>query len=275
MPSLIKKRGSDVWFVRFRHQGQDRVKSTGETDRRMALKHLKTATAEVRLELTVDDRMEEILLQLGRMPDEPREKVRLRLLAKLQAAADRNLPLTDVWCEWLKVPKQTGRITLAGYEAVWNRFKGWLTREHPQYEHLAQITETDADVYSEDLWNSKVAPVTYNLHISFLRRLWTQLKSKAGVRDNIWQNIKRQEKLTVSHEALNEEQLTEVIGSAQGELRNLILVGLLTGLRLKDAVYLNVESYNRETQQLKVMPFKTRRKNKKITIPVHPQLLPL
>lgn len=275
MPSLIKKRGSDVWFVRFRHHGQDRVRSTGETDRRNALKHLKTATAEIRLERTVDDRMEEILLQLRRMPDEPREKARLRLLAKLQAAADRSLPLADVWTEWLRVPKQTSPITLAGYEAVWKRFKEWLSRVRPQYAHLAQITEADAKAYSEELWSSKVSPVTYNLHVSFLRRLWTQLKLKAGVTSDVWQDIERQEKRTFSHESLTKEQLVAVIGSANGELRNLLLVGLLTGLRLKDAVHLNASHYNQKTQLLTVTPFKTRRKNKRVTIPVHLQVLPL
>lgn len=105
--------------------------------------------------------------------------------------------------------------------------------------------------------------------------MWTQLKLKAGLGSNIWQDIERQEKQTVSHEALNKEQLASVIGSATGEMRNLFLVGLLTGLRLKDAVHLNASGYNSKVRLLTVVPFKTRRKNKRVAIPAHPQLLPL
>ena len=65
MPSLIKKSGSDVWFICF---GQDRLKSSGETDWRKDRKQLKTGDAEAQLDRTVDDRVEEIPLQLRDMP---------------------------------------------------------------------------------------------------------------------------------------------------------------------------------------------------------------
>ena len=82
MPTLIKKAGSDVWYIRFRHNGQDRLQSTGETDWSKARKQLKTADAEARLDRTVDDHMGEILTLLQNMPTRAREEARQRLLSQ-------------------------------------------------------------------------------------------------------------------------------------------------------------------------------------------------
>jgi integrase len=278
MPTLIKKSGSDVWFIRYRNSGQDRLKSTGETDKKEAKKQLKTAEREAQLERTVDDRMDEILLQLRNMPDvEQREQARHRLLSRLQAAADRKVTVADTWAEWRKVPRKTSEVTIAGYDAVWKRFRGWLSEHHPAYEHLAQITAADARGYSRNLWDSRITVTTYKLHLSFLCRVWRELKADAGLVENVWSDLVREkmDKETVSRKPLTRDQLTTIIKSATGELRNMYLVGLLTSLRLKDVVFLNAANFNEAENVLQVTPFKTRRKNKVVTIPVHPQLVKL
>ena len=280
MPSLIKKTGSDVWFIRFRHNGQDRLKSTGESDWRKARKQLKTADAEARLDRTVDDRMEEILLQLRNMPDaEQREEARQRLLGKLQSAADRKIAIADAWAEWRRVPRKTSEITIAGYDAVWKRFRSWLTEHRPAYQHLGQITAADSRAYSRSLWDSRITVTTYKLHLSFLCRVWRELKADAGLVENIWADLVREkmDKETVSREALTIDQLKKIIGDASGELRDMFRVGLLTSLRLKDVVLLDSSKFFEDEGLLKLIPYKLRRKgqNAQVKIPVHPQLLPI
>lgn len=281
MPTLIKKAGSDVWFVRFRNNGQDRLKSTGETDWQKARKQLKTAEAEARLERTVDDRMEEILLQLRNMPDaEQREQARQRLLAKLQSAAERKIKIADAWAEWRKGVKKTTEITIAGYDAVWKRFKLWLDGHRPGYEHLGQITTTDAKAYSQNLWASRVTVTTYKLHLSFLCRVWRELKNEGGLLENIWTELvkEKMDKEAVPRKVLSKDQLATVISSAKGELRDMILLGLFTGLRLKDVALLDASKFDAASEKLSLIPFKTRRKGERarVEIPIrHESLIQL
>ena len=111
--------------------------------------------------------------------------------------------------------------------------------------------------------------------MSFLDRFWRELRVEAGLVENIWRDIKKQRKNTVSHEAFSRDQLTKIIQSATGELKGMLLVGLLSSLRLKDVVYLDKSKFFEAEGILKLKPFKTKRLDKWVRIPVHPQLLPL
>lgn len=269
---------SGVFFVRLRTNGQDRVKSTDTSDRDEAIKEYKRIRADSRLELSADDRMEEILAQLQNMPDEKRrEETRLQLLAKLQNAAAHKMLITAAWQEWRNIPKKATEITIAGYDAVWKRFGLWLAAQRPAYQYLGQISAADARAYSRHLWESRVTVTTYKLHLSFLSRVWRELKPDAGLPENIWTDLvsETMDKETVSRKPLSKEQLTKIIQNAKGELREMFQMGLLTSLRLKDVVFLGETHYVADEGVLKVMPFKTRRKKKEVTIPVHPQLLPI
>jgi integrase len=275
MPTLVKKPGSETWYIRFRHNGTDRLKSTGETDRRKARKQLKAADAEVRLDRTVDDHMEEILAKLKNMPDAVRrEEARVRLLSKLQQAAERKLLITDAWAKWLEIPKDTGEATISGYKSVWQQFASWLSASRPSYSFLGQVTAPDAGAYSKHLWSTNCTGRTFNLHVSFLNRFWRELKTE-GLVENVWKDIEKRLKNTVSHEALSREELTKIIQDATGELKGMLLVGLLSSLRLKDVVFLDSSKFIEAEGILKLRPFKTKRLDKWVRIPVHPQLLPL
>jgi integrase len=280
MPALIKKPGSDVWFIRFRHNGQDRIKSTGETGKHEARKKLKAAIKEVQRELTVDDRMDEIVGQLRNMPDAgQRELTRQRLLSKLQQAANRKMLIANAWAEWKKLPRTTGSATLAGYDAVWRQFSSWLTAHRPNCTHLGEITTADSAAYSKHLFATRVTVGTYKLHLSFLSRVWRELKTEAGLVENVWADLLKvkMDKNVISRVALSKEQLATIIKSATGELKNMYLVGLLTSLRLKDVALLDASKFDEASGLLSLIPFKTRRKGERarVKIPAHPQLLSL
>jgi site-specific recombinase XerD len=56
------------------------------------------------------------------------------------------------------------------------------------------------------------------------------------------------------------------------EWKTCILIGFYTGVRLGDAVGMNVESFDFDKHVLKVRPQKTSRKKRDLVIPLHPQL---
>lgn len=270
------KSESGVYFVRLRNGGKDRIKTTGKTDLEEARAEYKKLKGDVRLERTVYERLDDILEQVANMPEvEQREQARQNLIAKLQAEAERKVLIKDAWGEWLKIPKDTGAATLAGYQAVWRQFSAWVSEHRPSYTFLGQINAVDSGQYSKHLWSSNCTGRTFNLHTSFLNRFWREMRVEAGLVENIWREIKKQRKNTVSHEAFSREQLTKIIQSATGELRGMLLVGLLSSLRLKDVVYLDASKYIEAEGILKLRPFKTKRLDKWVRIPIHPQLLPL
>jgi len=201
------------------------------------------------------------------------------LLAKLQGAAESKVLVANAWAEWRKIPRKTTEATIAGYDAVWKRFRSWLSDQHPSYEHLGQINGRDARSYSKHLWQSRITVTTYKLHLSFLCRVWRELKDDAGLLENIWTDLVREkmDKQAISRKVLTKDQLASVIGSATGELRDMILLGLFTGLRLKDVALLDASKFDAASGKLSLIPFKTRRKGEqaRVEIPIHRQLIPL
>jgi integrase len=265
------KSDSGVYFVRFRNGGKDRIKSTGKTDWEEAVEEYKKFRADVRLERTVHERMDDILEQLKNMPDaKAREEARRQLLAKLQGAAESKVLIADAWGEWRKGVKKTTEITIAGYEAVWKRFKLWLEAHRQSYQHLGQIATADAKSYSQDLWASRITVTTYKLHLSFLCRVWRELKNEGGLLENVWSDLVKEQmdKEAVSRSVLTADQLATVIQKATGELRDMIRVGLFTGLRLKDVALLDASKFDKAAGKLSLIPFKTRRKGEKARVEI-------
>lgn len=274
------KSKSGVWFVRLRNNGRDRLVTTGKTDEDEAKTEYDRIKATARNERTIDQRMDDIVTELHALPDaEQREETRKRLLAKLQTAAQRKVLISEAWEKWLAIPRTTGQATIDGYAAAWKRFRGWLVEHHSVYEHLGQVMATDAVAYSKDLWAENVTVSTYKLHLFLLARVWRELEAEAGLIENVWLPLLKQkmEKQVIAKKQLSLDQLKKIITSAKGEMQWLYQVGLLTSLRLKDVLFLDKTKYDANTGMLSLIPFKVRRKGEpaRVTIPVHPGLLPL
>jgi integrase len=79
---------------------------------------------------------------------------------------------------------------------------------------------------------------------------------------------------TVSHEALTPNQLKAVLTTTKGDLQTLLLIGVYTALRLKDACLLKWTCVDLERNTITVTPSKTsRRSGKVVCLPIHPVLL--
>lgn len=262
---------SGIWFIRSRSDGKDRIVSTFTKDREEAEKVYDRLKSEVQLIRSVDDRMDEILEQLRNMPElAKREEARQRLLRKLQGAAEAKVLISAAWAEWRKGVKKTTEITIAGYSAVWKRFALWLGEQHPSYTHLAQINRGDAKAYSHHLWASRITVTTYKLHLSFLCRVWRELKNEAGLIENVWTDFvkEKMDKEAISRKKLSAEQLATLVNNATGELRDMLRLGFWTGLRLKDVALLDASKFDAASAKLRLIPFKTRRKGEKAIVEI-------
>jgi integrase len=227
--------------------------------------------------------LEPLLLDLLlELPESEREVQRSRLAKKLMAGQKHKLLIEKGWEIWKANPnkKRTPKSsTLAGYEAVWKRFKKWAGLKELDYFH--EIQEKDAKDYATDLWTSHVSPATFNAHIKFLSSAFTLLDTEAGLSENVWRKITRKESEQTGKRNFTEDEIRTVFEKSNGNMRVMFTIGLFTGLRLGDVVNLRADEIDNDRFKgsarpgfIVVLPLKVERKGKekKVELPIHDAL---
>jgi len=87
---------------------------------------------------------------------------------------------------------------------------------------------------------------------------------------NPWADMKTLDKETQGRENFTPEELVAICSKAKGATRYMIGIGLYTGMRLGDVVSLRWADIGRD--KIEIIPMKTKRKGKQITLPIHPVL---
>src|SRR5258706_7150718 len=118
---------------------------------------------------------------------------------------------------------------MAGYSAIWKRFKSWAEKNGLEYFH--ELLAEHAEKYSEDLWTSKISPSTFNAHIKFLTGVFALLENQAGLGENVWRRITRKDKTPdQGRRNLSEDELRNVLERAVGNQRGMFAIGLVNGV---------------------------------------------
>jgi len=253
--------------------------STGKERKADALAEMRRMVKEQSGTLDTEEAFKTLLAIFKREEDSPdvTPQRRLELLAKRQeygrrllgAQADK-LELSEAWRAWEESPlkRNPGKKTREGYFGEWKRFSGWATAKG--LRHLHEVNAAHVEEYAGNLWASGVTPGTYNAHVKFLKSLFRCLKNRAGLVANPWELIPTKNNERESRRAFTPEELATICGRATGSLRYMLGLGLYTGLRLGDIVCLRWADVNFDAAEISVLPMKTRRLRKKITIPMHP-----
>jgi len=246
------------------------TKTTGKTDKREAM----TRLAEIMRPFLVEDDAATLASVKAHL-----EGTRAELAAITEA---RNPPptLARVWDCFLASPARpdSGDATLRQYETEWNRFAGWLSREHADLRHLHEVTPAMAADYARDLAAAKVSASTFNQHRNLLRMLWRVLGDECRLASNPWDKImpRKLNALASRKRALTPGQFDSLLAAVEGDpdLRDLFLLLAWTGLRRVDAVLLAWGCVDFARRVLTVAPVKTgRRTGKQVHIPLFPAAL--
>lgn len=107
---------------------------------------------------------------------------------------------------------------------------------------FAEVTEDMAVKYATEL-GKRFAGSTYNKHLDSLAAVWKALGSANGVKVNPWDGIARKRLEAHSRRALTAKEITKLLATAKGEYRDLIIIGLRTGMRLGDCCNLKWEDF--------------------------------
>lgn len=296
MAQVFKRSG--VWYARFMHNGKDYFRSTGilvasrsrksiEESKAAAEAELSRMLAEISGRESVDALFARLTEALALLPTREQEPKRITLAERLRKGIATSLAISDAWQAWLDNPKKRNPspATVEMYRAYWGRddakkhgrktkngFKTWLTKTHPEIAQVHEISPQLAEEYATHLWQSGIAPRTYNGAIKFLRSMFKVLKMRAGLAADVWEDISKQENETEGRRNLTTKELRNICAKGEGVLRYWIAIGLYTGLRLGDVVTLRWSEVDFDTHVIKRVPSKTRRKGRLITFPLHPVL---
>jgi len=268
MGSILKRSGSPYFYARFMVDGEEKWISTKKTKRREAQAIADAYENAARGDSSVEDQFNVFLKMLAATPAPQQDTKYAEYAARLLRHRTEVLLIADAWPAWLGIPKNTSATTISSYDAIWRRFSKWIAEHKIEYVH--EVTPLHAQDYAADIWRSHVAPATYNKHVMFLRSMFGTIKAKAGLLLNPWADLKHLDNETQGRKNFTPEELTAICSKATGTTRYMIGIGLYTGMRLGDVIGLRWSDISRD--KIKIIPLKTRRKGKEVSMPIHPVL---
>lgn len=243
----IYRRGT-TWWARWTADGRQHRVSTGTNDEAEARRILADIMADYAVPHTGS--------QAERM-----ERIRRRLVDSL-AAAERDaatLRVADAWEAWetCQTRPDCSAATLRQYRCQWGRFERWIRARHPRAAAMRAVTPAIADEYMASLRGLSAS--TANKHLVLLRSIWHALRRRIGAAESPWEDIRRRVEEPHTRRELSADELSAVVGTADGEMRRLLIVGIYTGLRLGDAARLDWSSIDLGSGIITIAPRKTRR----------------
>jgi integrase len=190
------------------------------------------------------------------------------------------LLIHDAWDEYENSPNrpQSGANTLSNYCRQFEQFTEWLAVQYPTVDHLAQVDEEIAEAYANYL-ESALAPATFNAHRDTLHRITRVLSRKAGMTHNPWNDIAKKPLDTIVRDELTAAEVQILFNKLADESYTLtnrheweviFHAGAFAGLRLADAVLMTWDCVNLKRNELSLIPIKTQRKKKRVSLPLHP-----
>lgn len=257
--TLINKGEGRAWLARWVYKGEVFYRTTGETDKKKALKQLEVITRPYREKRAID--VERNLL--------------LRIQSMQECVAKNILPIDRIWTEFAKklkhddVSSGTSKI----YEGAVNHLMRWFKSKT---KDASGITTKLAEEYLDEL-DSSIGTNTYNIRLVLFKRIWKSLKDDFRLDDEVWEKFKKKKAAKSSRRTMQNVEIADVISNAETkDMRLLLTIGLYTGLRISDSSLLKWSEVDFEKKVLRVRPIKTRKHmDGPIEIPIHPALLKL
>jgi integrase len=302
MASLYIRDG--VWYYRFWRDGQEFRKSTGikapakgtnfyKESKLQAEAVLYRKLAERTASESIEALVERLEEAIACLPQNEATARRIGIADRLRRNVSARLSIDEAWDCWVVHPNRgiANNATVNMYLGYWGRkgrsngFRNWLAKHHSSIRFLNEITESIAEDYAAYLRSKQLAPRSFNGAIKFLFSMFKTLRSKAGLHNNIWESIRRIPNQTEGRRNLSLNEINKVCAAAEGEYRHLIILGLYTGLRLGDCATLKWDAgwhvngtgsklgVFLDEKLIRIIPSKTKGKNKSITIPLHPILV--
>lgn len=253
--TIIARNG---WLsIRWLEDGKIRQESIDLKDtkrnREAAAKILESKTGLAKL-LTQQQRLD---LLIKEQEDIAKKIARLKSIASGKAS----LTLAGLVDAFRKSPyrKDCPPAQLDRYCARLSAFVTWAGEDTP----LMAVTDATAADYAAVL-AGKFSGASFNKHVAALKICWTALEKSGSVDANPWATLARKRNESHTRRALSDAEVSKILATAKGEMRDLILIGLHTGLRLGDAAQLRWENFGKGCVEVK-----TAKTGALVSLPAH------
>ncbi len=212
-----------------------------------------------------------------------KEQIILHIGEAKELYSENNIRLEDVWELYIKKSSQRSSVdTLENYKRQWHKFHNWLIDSYPNITSLNEVTSDISLEYGRVLdIEDKYSTSTFNQHRNTLISIFKVLISRITHIPNPWLEISRKTTPGSTRKELSVSELKMVLDKFDDdtfyllykeEMKLLFQIGIFTGLRLIDCVYLKWADINFDADMIHCIPRKTRRFAKSISIPIHPTL---
>lgn len=249
-PALRRKKGSGtiiarngILLMRWREEGKVRQESTGLADTQANREKAEAMLAK-KTQLGTLLSKEEKLALLIRELEGAKAKI-----AELQEIAKPRLTLAGLADAFERSPyrKDCSEKQLAIYLQQLGAFVKWTGDKSIPF---AAVNDRMAAKYATYL-AQHFSGNTFNKHTNCLALVWKAVGRTEGIKDNPWADIERKRIDGHTRRVLTKDEIAKILEVATGETRDLILIGLHTGLRLGDAAHLRWENFVGDAVQVK------------------------
>ena len=255
--SLINKGEGRAWLARWVYKGEVFYRTTGETDKKKALKKLEYITRPYREKRAID--VERNLLN--------------RIRSLQENVSKEKLLITDLWTVFAKKLKNDDVTdsTEKCYEGFVSVMVEWMKK---RVKYVNDITQKIAEEYLEHL-ASTVGATTYNIRLVLFKRIWKALSNDYMMEADVWENFKKKKVAKTSRRTVNNFEIGKVLAKADTfDMKLLLTIGIYTGLRISDCALLKWCDVDIEHKIIRTIPIKTRKHmDAPVEIPIHPTLL--
>jgi integrase len=262
-PKNLTKIGN-TYYIRYMENGKPIKKSLNTTVEREAVKKRNVLLRSVR-----DVKVEtDVIIKIARAK-------------KLYTS--KAFSINATWSKFNKDLERNGTTddTKKRHYHKWNNFELWLNNKHTEIINLNQISKDIAKEYADILISSSISNKVYNETIGLLCRVLEYFKEDADISINPFNKsiIARRPKNPISRKEFSEQETLTLLKSIpnfnikhKNEYEVLFHIGTWSGLRLKDVCLLKWEYVNFHTNNIYIIPAKTKKYATRVKIPIHPIL---
>lgn len=280
MATVFQKPGSPYWYTAyFDGDGKRRYRSTKCKNRSKAI----TAGAEMeRAARKTSSQDEESTRRIYSILEEASEKAikgtltessARQLLSRILEASigePLNNPSVEEWLtEWLgEKEKSQAQGTFLRYEGVIRPFLKFLSpkkRESP----LSTLSTKDIRKYRDSLMTEGRTPATANAAVKIIRAPLNSAKRQGILTHSPADAVAMVTVTSAPKSVFTLENVKSLLAATDGEWKGLILAGYYTGARIGDLSNLLWESVD---LNLKIVSFTQGKTNRRVAIPLHPDL---
>lgn len=137
---------------------------------------------------------------------------------------------------------------------------------------LAALTAKHIEGFRDKKVDEGRSATTLRLDIKIVAFCLGQAMRQGLIATNPAQAVELDEAQSASREAFSAQEIESLMAASTGDWRTAIMLAAFAGLRLGDAAGLTWEAIDLAEGELSFTPQKTKRKGRKLTIPLHPRL---